>query len=340
MQKEELLEVLKPLARFVAPKSGAIAQFKQLCLRDNLAYAYNGESGCAIRLQLGVSCTVPADRFLEIVGKMPDNQDIKISLKDSTLRVRCKRTSLTLSTGSADTYPDLVPAEYVEVCEANNLLDCVATCASAVNDTAKNRFGGIAIGGDYVYSTDGLRATRAKLSSPFRGQLVHIPLKSAKSLPVLGDPVKMIAWKNIVGALYSDPPAMWMSATIAAKYPQANIDDLLSQPAGELVEFPEESIEALDRLEAMADAESRRVDVVSQQGNLHFVARAREVGELIENFDWDYQGSFQMRVNPAHFREALLLSRKVGLSTVAGKNATGLRFYGDGVDHVMSLYGD
>jgi len=338
MTADELLSVLKVSARFVAGKSGQIDIFRHLCFRDNLVYAYSGECGCALRLTVGLSCTVPADRFLALLGKFPSASEVRLDMQGTALRVRCGRSHATIPTGAVGRYPDFVPSDFVELGTPPNLATSVQRAAKLIDETARNQFAGVALAGSYVYSTDGLRATRIQLEASLADGAFFLPLRAAKLLVTLGQPSRLLAWDQMVGAIYEEPSGLWASSLLAHRFPQAHVDDhFLQAPAPEhVVVFPDEILETLNRLEVMSADAGSGVDVVSQQGNLHLVARSGEAGELVEELDWDAP-SFKMRVNPRHFRQGLEISRRVDLSSVLRGERRSVRFLGNGVDHVMSL---
>jgi hypothetical protein len=292
-----------------------------------------------VRCPLGIECTVLADRFMSLLAKMPANEEITISQQGTTLRVKCKGSSATLQTGTTDNFPDFIPKQYGSIGAPKNLATCVKFCADMIDLSARNQFPGVAFRGYYAYSTDGLRATRVAMDDKIESDLIYIPAKSAKSLAKLPVPSKLIAWQNMVGALFDDPPGLWCSATLSGKFPADAIDGFFAAPPPDqyVAEFPAAVLPAIDRLEVMTGDDSDGIEVVSQQGNLHFVARVREGGELVENFDWDFEPSFKIRLNPRHFRYGLQISHRVDLSQACGESARQIRFLGTGVDYTMAL---
>jgi DNA polymerase III sliding clamp (beta) subunit (PCNA family) len=280
---------------------------------------------------------------MSLISKMPADEELSIKQKKGSIVLKragaSSKSSATLQTGDASSYPDFVPQDFREIGSPTNLAKCIKFCAEMIDLSARNQFPGVAFRGSYAYSTDGLRATRVTMDDKIEGGLIYVPASSAKSLGKLPTPSKLIQWQNMVGALFDDPPGLWCSATLSGRFPADAIDGFFAdEPAVEFVaEFPEDVLPALDRLEVMTGEESEGIEVVSNDKHLYFVARVREGGELVEDFEWNFGHDFKIRLNPRHFRYGLQISSRVDLSQACGENARQIRFLGDGIDHTMAL---
>jgi len=330
--------VLKPVSGFVAPKSGAVLTFKNLCFRDNLVYGYNGETGYVGRMPLGINCTVPADKLLAVIDRMPEGA-VQISLHGGEMRIKFgdSRASSTakLLTSTTESFPDFVPKDFVDICYATNVLQCLRVCLDAIDLNARNVFPGVAIRGEHVYSTDGLRYTRMKLNAAMVGEIAYIPAKSVKLLMRLGHPKKFIAWQGFVGGLYEDPPGLWLTCQLSGRFPNKMIDEQIDRPVFQLIELPEGLEESLGRIEVLSDA-GQGAEMTSREGQLILSSAEKGAGGHQEVLPWPNAGAFKVRFNPRHFQDALKISRKIDLGSVCCDDPRAMRFVGDGVEHVMA----
>lgn len=330
MLVSEVLQSIAPAAAFTAKKTSNLDTLKRLCFRSNIVSGYNGQTGYATTFKSDLNCTIDAEKLVMLLSSLSKNAEISLkSLKDS-VRVKCKGTTATLGTGSVDVYPDLIPSSYTDIGYAEDLPDAIDVCASMIGLT-RNQFPGVAISGRYVYSTDGTRATRVQMSSSVAGGNYYLPLSSAKSLTGLRRPTTMIKFKNLIGAVFSDPMALWFSALLNGEFPYQAINSFFDRSFENQVTLPEGIRSSLQRLSMMIDDYSDGVLVEASGGFLTMQVENKLQGELIEQYDWDDR-EFSFRVDPLKFREALRISHSVDLS-----DPHKIVFVGDGKLHALML---
>jgi DNA polymerase III sliding clamp (beta) subunit (PCNA family) len=334
MTRDELLPILKHVAKFVAGRQSKAAMWQQLCFRDNLVYGYNGETGIIRGCPLGIRGSVPAERLVSLISRMP-NEEIKIAMKGNNFRIQCAGNNANLPTAPAEKYPDFLPAQYTDSPCPDNLQEAVKTVARVVDDKAGiSKNFGVALHDKYVYSTDGLRATRYNLNGSVGTGTFFISPKSAKTLTSLPSPHTLMQWDNVFGLLF-EPKGFWCSTVLSAKFPIKMVDDCVSRPQKDVVELPENITAVMSRMQVMTDELDRYVELEAKHGELCLSSSIREGGDVNESLAWNVPAEFKICVNPQHFIEATQLTRRIDLIQLHEDNR--LHFVGDGFDHILTL---
>jgi len=336
MLVSELRAIADPVSEFVAGKTSSQDKFQNICFKDNLLFGFDGEAGLTIRFQSTLNGCVNADDFVSLISKLPDSEDVLLTQSGSTITVKCASTVVEFQTTDSASFPDFIPKQFMDVGSPGDLQKVLKGCLD-VSDP-KSRFPGVMVRGCYVYSTDGLRAYRAKFSGTTPQGGLYIPFRSARSLVRRTLPTKLIVWNNMVGALFSDPPGLWCSTTVAGRFPTDQIDAMFVDSSTTRTEFPVACIEALKRIESLVSlSENPGVAVTSTSGSLRFEALIRSTGKIVERFSWDFPHDFAFKANPKHLRIGLTVSNVVDLSEVCAGTANQLRFISDDLQYVMGL---
>lgn len=336
MQREELLNIIKPVAAFAAGKSCQVEAYQTICFRGGFAQAYNGEAGLAIACPLPIDGLVSATKMSAILGKF-SSDEIKVVGDGNNVQLKCGRSKLTLGLQSSHTFPNFLPSQFVDLAVPANLQAAIASVVRFVDVVAGNKFPGVLVSGDYVYSTDGARCTRYSLDAKINGKF-YLPLSAARRVMKSFAPTRLIAWGSMLGGCFPEPSGMWCSATLSGSFPDKLIDGMFSVPPIEqhLVNIPAELEESIDRMLIIAGRDG--IDVISEGGTIYLATRTLSGEELTESAPWECQHEFRFRTKSQHFRDAITLGKRLDISPfVRNETPNYLRFYGERVEHCLAL---
>lgn len=344
MLKRDLLEALQRVKGTTAD-SKMIQLYKCFCFMKGKVLGYNGQAGTVTLSPLGMEADFCIEReiFYKQVSAMFD--EIHITLDQNAIHMKSGSNKTKLQIIPTRGYPDIIPTDATEFCEASNVVSCLERVSFTIGTNAsKPQLLGACLSGDYVYSSDGQRISRAKLNRPCSGGLT-LPGPSVEQICKLGIAEQILTTRGVGGLptkavfRYMQTNTFYVTAVLAAEFPCKSVDAMLAAPLNEeyTTDFPEEFPQAIDRISALTNED---VGIVVQNIpgiGLYIKAATTDVGTAEETLVWDFKAPFKFGVRADRIKKAFMRTRKVDLSDVCVGQNRQIRFSDTDFDHILAL---
>lgn len=340
--KRDLLEALDKVRGVVATNK-MIQLLTCFCFRGGKLFGFNGQEGCITSSPLGeLEFAVDAKLFYAAVSKSFD--EMEVTLKEGTIMMKSGSNKSQLQTVAVESYPEFLPTKKQDFCTASNVVNCLERVSFTVATNAmKPQLLGAAISEGYVYSCDGVRISRAKLSEPSMG-MVTVPSSSVEHICKLGAADGVSVELNQSGkpgrAIFHYPKdTMYVTALLANDFPTGAVDDMLAQKVNEeyTSELPDELSQAIDRVNILSTEEAGLIVTNNPGKGLKICASTKEVGEAEEILPWNFAHQFKFAVRADRLKKAFERTRRVDFTDVISGECKVLRFEDEGFQHLCAL---
>jgi len=334
INKEKLQPCLRAARSAIDPKA-QVELYRSVCFRNGYLFAFNGELGVGVHTGLPLSCCIPADRIMRVVDSIPADADIVFEQHGSLVRVVSGSFRVTLQTHAAEPFPDILPKALLPLPKLDKLASEMKQVLFSAGD---KDLGGLGISGNHVYSTDGNRATRVRMSGMAVPEKIRISARTAKVFSSFGEPANWFYNNGSLLAMYRD--MFVVARETAHKFPFGAIDqqiDRFGSPT--ILELPKGTAAAVSRVFSLtgSSTEKRRGIVLSADGSqLHIRLAVSEIGDAEESIAWLCPKPFEIRMSVDFLSEALAITRKVDFSGVL-EGKMHLRFVHGSFEHVVCL---
>jgi DNA polymerase III sliding clamp (beta) subunit (PCNA family) len=337
LEKNVLIKTLQKVLPTVSD-SRMIPIYQCFCFKDNKVSSYDGRAGTTTTCNLeDADFAIEASRFYKIVQAMKGELELQIS--DEKLIIKSGTNKTTLNVFPTRAFPNIIPAELETYCEAENFaagLKALQFCICM--NPMKQALLGVSACMDHLYSSDGNRIARFKLSKP-AVKPITFPSKAVEHIVKLGQPDRIFHANNIVGAFWKETKTVYATQTLAYSFPVNTVEDMIASMRGDFALFPEDMASAVSRVKLLASSDETDI-IVGYNGQVLVIsATTAEVGEAVEVLPWDYSTPFNFHIKPHYLEQALDRTRRVDLSDVVNGHKRSLRFSEDGFEHLCGLMG-
>jgi DNA polymerase III sliding clamp (beta) subunit (PCNA family) len=285
----------------------------------------------------GMSFCVSAEKFFKLVNAMPRELSLRLT-EAGTLFISGGRNESKLNTLPAAGFPFIADPAQVQWTYAPNFVSGLSRVEFTMSQNAtKTSLMGVGVKDDYMYSSDGMRVSRYKLSMAVPNPLT-IPSDAVKNIIRLGQPEQFMRTDSKIVAWYPSTRTTFVSQLVAQDFPYDSAKKAFELVSGNVdVSFPQELSEALARVALLAPEENSDV-VMENMGNGIKIHAQSEIGSGDEFIEWNYQNEFKFSVNPLWFKAAFEASSKVDLTNVTTGDKRMLLFkHEDGFEHLLAL---
>lgn len=328
MNREQLLKTLQAVSPGVARKE-MIEQSTCFIFKDGHVISYDDEVSVRVKIDLGFEGAVPAEPFIALLSRLPD-EEVKVVNKDDSVQIRGKGKRGTIKKQQEITLPvdnmpkpgkmKKLPKDFGKVISA--------VSSSASRDMTRPILTAVSIATEGADATDNFQITQMDFESDCPAEF----LLPASQAPIIAryNPTHVAAakgwvhFKNKEGVVFS-------CRTITGDFP--DLSDALGIK-GVKVKLPKLTGDALDRTGIFLDAEfdqDRYISITIEEGKMRILSSGSK-GSLEEVMKVKYKGKpVSFSVHPQLLSSALSLLRDV----VIGKGA--LLLEGERFSHAVRL---
>ena len=337
MKREKLLAALDVLFPVVS-RTTIVEEMGNFWFTDSVIRTTDGLTQMQVTLAepTGLSCLVPASKFYKLLQSL-SIEDVDLTVKDGTLVIKSGRVVGKIQVGvDAQILSELdFDVDAWLPIEKDDLAAALRACVFSVSgDVSRGIMCGILVKNNYVYSTDGYRASRYQLKRDTM-QTVVVPadlvMRAMKHSPdgwaVKNDIVYFRVGNNtIIGG-----------KVLQGDYPSVEVENLLVLPSGmNTIEWPKGAGESAYRHELMMDdllSQDRTVQVTID-GKLLTLASQAENSGLTETFDLaEDSGEVRFKIHSTFLGD--ILSRT---KTMKHSDKLGFVVFGDSTfTHLMMV---
>lgn len=341
---EELKQALARVKDTVA-KGKTVEAFTRICIRDGKLSSFDGMSGTITSCGLnGFEFCVSSKKFVALAHILSKKEGT-LEHKDGWLYITCEDYSTQIPTFDVIEFPDLMPKGKTDVfCTATNLVQALKACSVTMEaDESKTKIYGAAFRGNYVYSTDGKRVTRARLNAPVtgaEGQVVSIAKPAVEQLIRLGQPKYLFLAESNVGAFYPDIKTVLIARCMVGSFPFDLVDKCLSIGSNDWsYPVPPTLLEVVERVKALVDDEESQLLLTCDGSRLIIATKASETGRTEEVISFDIQTDFKIKIKAESLRTTLraLKPTQIDLTDIAMGDSRMLLFRGEGFESAVAL---
>lgn len=335
VEKKDFLRKLRSCHNTVA--GSKIVELQQcFCFRNGQLSAYNGYAGTITACDLdGMEFCVNATKLLNVVANLFDT--IKLVLDESSLRISSGNNKTTLQVLPTRGFPELIPDQTDIYYDEDDLVTALAKVSFTVgNNMLKPELLGIALSGEYAYSSDGKRVTRYKLKKAV-ASTVCLPWSSVEQICKLGKPTYTFTTGTQIGAFYEETKTIYSSNTMQSKFPVALVDKLFSSEKKFPVTFPEELQGVLRRVRLLAPSSETDVVLQNTEDGVLTVKSHSESGSAQEDIKWNFKHPFAFAVDPDYLLTSLTKCSKADLTDIISGQKRKIWFTDGQFDHSLGL---
>jgi DNA polymerase III sliding clamp (beta) subunit (PCNA family) len=333
--RAELLIILKKVSETIA-NSKLVPLYQCFCFKDNRVSSFNGSAGIVADLNFdGADFAVEGNRFYKIIQAM--STDIELNPKNERIYIKSGGNETWLNTHPTRAFPDILPQETELYCSAENFVKCLKDVQFTIcNNSMKPSLLGVACCGSYLYSSDGVRITRSKLSKPVR-KAVTLPTHAVDEMIKLGQPSEIFIGNNVVGGKWVENNLVYTTQTLAYSFPVNAVEEMIKSLDGVFVTMPDDLSGAVARVKLLAPVEETEIRIESTGKRLIVSAISNEVGAARETIDWQCEHKFNFNIKPFYIEQGLSKSLNVDISDILTGRKALLRFSGEGFEHMSGL---
>ena len=345
VEQEKLVHVLDMVYKAVDPKN-PVDMLRNFCFRDRLVAGYNSSFGISALLptndcEIPLPFCVPADRMLGVVKCMSGT--INCVLNKNSLMLTCGKNKTRMNVSSAVGYPSFVPQlPVVPILVHDGSLSSSLRLVHSIANVAKSHtsIDGVGMRGKYVYWTDGVMLVRVGMDVSTNEEYV-LSSGSIGAILALPDMGIVRTDGNRFVAEYLDGRVLLVSVLSATKYPFDHIDNVLAGHTRREYdcEFPRELAAGISRVCSVARSkdESQTITLESHGGILVVRCVGTEIGESVEEFDWECGHEFSIKVDSRYLLSALKHTRSANLTNVLSGDGRYVRFDTHNFTHLVAL---
>lgn len=321
------LQVIESLRRVVAvvdPRN-PVAILQYACFVDGTVQGSNGATGVVAKApKFEGSFCIPGEWLLQLLTKL-DAEQVDLSLKNGVLHVKGDRHTSKTPIADARRFPNLL------TCATNtDPVKCVAGLDRAISEVLnltseakQSNLRGIGLWKNYVYASDGDRATRCSWDGEIPRPIV-LPRESASAIAKCGHPKTFRTGPKAGSVLATYDGFVLISRLMESKLPFVAIDEMLSGAAP--AELPAGIADAVDRVRIMGGEGGIGLQCVA--GKLRVF---REKSECLSEEELEAVSlpEFSFCAKPDYLLAAVKRTRKCDLTDVVSGQRRSIRF----VDH-------
>lgn len=335
IDQEDLMAALSRVKPAVA-HSKMNELFRCVVFRNDRLMSFNGNSGIVTKSGIsGVHLAVDADKFVQIVSQL--SGQVVLDQQDGSLVITNNRARFKISTAPASRFPDFVPTGMVRWCKSNDFVDAIRKVSFTIcNDLSRAALVGVGVRGPYVYSLDGKRITRARMTEPATSPAV-LSVQTANHLMKFGQPDSVLIGHGHIGAHWSSEDTLYVGALMQSNFPFDAIDGLFSTPPSEdyVVKIPTDLAKAIKLVTPVLDT-STSIEV-ENDGEQLILSATSQFGEAKHSLPWEFKHKFKISIDSAFLLQAVLRFSFIDFSDVLVGNKRSLGFFDNTTEHKTAL---
>lgn len=336
IQRVELLKALDRV-RWTLSTNRVNEALTCFCFHDGLVTTYDGTAATETVCNMGgLEFCALGEKFFRLIYSLFDT--IELKLENGRLDIKSGGNKTWMSVLPTDSFPNVVPKSYEKYCVAPNFLEAISAVSFSVGtNVQKKELLGLCMEGNYVYTSDGLRISRAKLLSP-AGEQVKLNYKAIEQLIRLGRADFYFFGEGLFGGFYPATNSLYFCTQLdTPPMPTKTINGLLDtlDPAYTL-DLPKQLAQALQRSGIFAKDGDPEVILESSGGELKLSSQG-DIGAAAEALPWPGAPEFRVAVKPAFLQAALARTEKINLTDVVAGSKRMLRFISPNLDHMVAL---
>lgn len=247
--------------RNTVARDDAVEIYTWLCWRDGKLTSFSGTAGTVTKSSLTLEFCIDAKRMQAVLGVLKKKHGT-MELRSGWLHITSGSYETKLPTTDVEDFPHILPkAGGTRYCEATNLVEALKVVTAFVEkDAGKVSIFGIGMRGNYVYSTDSKRVTRAQLNSPVLYPKV-LSKGAVDQLIRLGQPQYLFSADENIGAIYPEQSTAFMARGLAASFPYDTLDKVFENKGTHCSTVPSELRDVVDRVCALIDDDEHQLDL-------------------------------------------------------------------------------
>lgn len=306
--KRDLLAALDRVRSTVA-SSDTIALHKHFCFQGGSVRTYNGKAGTLTALEMGgMDFCIQADKFYRLMNSLFEHIDFSFNPANGNLNIKSGGNKSLLNTTDTKAFPHFIPSKLEPWTDCFDLVSQMNKVLFSVGkDAMKPQLLGVGIRGEYVYSSDLKRMSRARLSSAVASQCT-IPADSVEHLVKLGQPTSISKAGGGILAYYEATKTFYYGPTTAGDFPFNIADSTFTAATGnQFYTFPPGLLAALDRVVLLASSEETSVIIQNAKVEDKFylsIYTESQDGTADEHLEWLYPHEFKFKVAPQLLKQA------------------------------------
>lgn len=334
MKKAELLAALDRV-RSTLSSSDTIALHKMFCFSGGQLRTYNGKAGTMTSFEMGgMDFCISGEKFYRLINSLFENLDISFNPKNGNVKIKSGGNDTKLNTVETKAFPHFIPEKLEAWTDGHDLVTQMGKVLFNVGrDAQKPQLQGVGVRGEYVYSSDLKRMSRAKISKAVLSPST-IPAEAVEHLLKLGTPTSISKAGGGILAFYSATNTFYYSLTIGGNFPFDIADATFTAATGnQFYTFPPGLMAAIDRVVLLASSEETAIIVenakvdtpvtnpdgtqaVTSQFFLSIYTESQD-GNATEHILWEYPHPFKFKVSPQFLKAAWETHNYVDLTDVA-----------------------
>lgn len=337
VQKAEILAALTKVKPGLAKKE-IVEQATHFVFVGNEIVTFNDQLCIMHPFECDAEFSVKGEEFFKIISNIAE-EEFTLTEADNTVKIKSKSTKASLSTvvGETATVTHLIEKIKADIAGKDfwkplpkDFVDGLYLCAfSASRDLATGVRACVAIKGETVYSTDGLRASMYVYDSKMDELL--IPAKDAMELSKYK--VKEYGISDNWVHFRTKDGIVFNCKAMKGEYPYKAVSNIFEDDEP-TVSLPDTLKEAVSSVLILADGDmdiNRIIQVEVESGKIICKAE-KERGKMEKVVPFDYKGDdFKFAINPIFFNQ--ILQHATGLNLYEDK----AMFSSDNFWHIVSL---
>lgn len=330
LRKSSFIEALDRV-RATVSSSDTIALHKMFCFSGGQLRTYNGKAGTMTALEMGgMDFCVSADKFYRLINSLFETIDMSFNPANGNLNIKSGGNTTKVNTIDTKAFPHFIPEKLEPWTSGSDLVQQMNKVLFNVGrDAQKPQLQGVGVRGEYVYSSDLKRMSRAKINVAVVSPAT-IPADAVEHLYRLGTPTSISKTSGGILAFYEGTKTFYYSLTIGGNFPFDIADATFTAATGnQFYTFPPGLMAAIDRVVLMASSEETSIIVenakVEDKFYLSIYTESQE-GNATEHIIWEYPYPFKFKVSPQFLKAAWESHNYVDLTDVAAGINRMLRF--------------
>ncbi len=336
VDRVQLAEALRRVVAVVDPDNG-VGILQYVCFVDGTIQGSSGITGVVTKApNLEKPFCIAGEWLLQLLNKLDDAQ-VDLSVADSSLVVKAGRHKSKTPIVDPRRFPNLL-ATVVNTSPVkcvSGLANAIGEVLSLTSEAKQANLRGIGLWKNYVYGSDGDRATRCNWDGEIVNPLV-LPRESASLFAKCGDPKTFRTGPNSGNVFATYDGFLVISRLLDPKLPFVAIDQMLPQTSS-VVELPEGILASIDRVRIMGGEGGIGLECLA--GRLR-VYRGKPGCLSEEAFEAVSLPDFSCSVRPEYLVAALKRTRKCDLTDVLVGKRRSIQFTAqDGavLQHLLGL---
>ena len=334
-------QILEAIAKVKATSTNGkdVELYGMFCFRGGKVATFDGLSGSVTSCDLGgMEFLVTAGKFWSILENLP-NPEFELTQVEGWIHISSGRFSTKLPTQPHYDFPEIMPKDSNVYCKAGNIVQAIKSVSFTADKDDSRQNAGVGFRGNYIYSLDGKRITRATLDGSVATPVV-ISKRAADLLARQGAPSYLFLSESNLGALYKETKLIFITRLLNTQMPFDHLDLAFDhQPPTVYRDVPQDLLKVLERVMLMADKDESRITLSCDGKKLTVATKEQELGSATDSLDLELGHAFSVFVRANSLKQVLrsMKPETIDFTDIVSGQKRMLRFKKDGCEHAMAL---